>query len=195
MAHYDPNDPKRTESSDPHRPAGSQPATDPAQLRASPLPLVIGVLLALAVAYFALQYFMAGNQVGTTGEDAAVTTTAPADAGSEPQEGAAAPLEKARDAARAVVGQAADAAGEAARAGAAAVTTAVTETSEAAGAAAERAAEAVGAAAGKASDAAGAALQGAGEAARDAVNRAGEALDAATGTARPAEGTTAAPAN
>lgn len=63
MANYDPNDPQR--------PAG-KPETyvEPVERRASPLPLIIGILLALAIAYFVLQYFMGRNEVATTGEDA-----------------------------------------------------------------------------------------------------------------------------
>ncbi|MCJ1902380.1 hypothetical protein MR829_18655, partial [Paracoccus versutus] len=80
MAHYDPNDPKRTEGTDPQRPAAAQETyVEPVERRASPLPLIIGILLALAIAYFVLQYFMGRDEGATTGEDAAVTTTEPAD--------------------------------------------------------------------------------------------------------------------
>src|SRR5690606_38550317 len=53
MAHYDPNDPKRTEGIDPQRPAAApETYVEPVERRASPLPLIIGILLALAIAYF-----------------------------------------------------------------------------------------------------------------------------------------------
>ncbi|MEF9604424.1 hypothetical protein O4J55_19590, partial [Paracoccus sp. PXZ] len=79
MAHYDPNDPKRTEGTDPQRPTGApETYVEPVERRASPLPLIIGILLALAIAYFVLQYFMGSDEgATTTGEDAAVTTTEP----------------------------------------------------------------------------------------------------------------------
>jgi hypothetical protein len=73
MANYDPNDSQRQ---------AGKPETyvEPVARRASPLPLIIGILLALAIAYFVLQYFMGRHEVATTGEDAAVTTTVPAEA-------------------------------------------------------------------------------------------------------------------
>ena len=56
---YDPNDPNRTTPSDPARPAAPTPGkeayVEPVATRSSPLPLIIGVLLALALAYFVLQ--------------------------------------------------------------------------------------------------------------------------------------------
>ena len=78
MANYDPNDPRRTDATDPHRSAAPETYVEPVERRASPLPLIIGILLALAIAYFVLQYFMNRNEVTTGDEPAATTTTAPA---------------------------------------------------------------------------------------------------------------------
>lgn len=71
---YDPNDPKRT------NPVDSDPATpkeayvEPVERRSSPLPLIIGVLLALALAYFVLQRFMTDDTVAVEGDTTTVTT-------------------------------------------------------------------------------------------------------------------------
>src|SRR5699024_4903278 len=57
----DPNDPARTEPSG-TTPEGGRPASDiyvePVETRSSPLPLIIGILVALALAYFVLSRFM-----------------------------------------------------------------------------------------------------------------------------------------
>ena len=56
MANYDPNDPRRTDATDPHRPVDpsgrstvvTETYVEPVEKKASPLPLIIGILLALA---------------------------------------------------------------------------------------------------------------------------------------------------
>ena len=79
MSNIDPNDPNRVDPVDPARPGQvNQTYVAPVEKRASPLPLIIGILLALAIAYFVLQYFMNRNEVTTGDEPAATTTTAPA---------------------------------------------------------------------------------------------------------------------
>ena len=58
MANYDPNDPRRTDATDPHRPVDpsgrstvvTETYVEPVEKKASPLPLIIGILLALALA-------------------------------------------------------------------------------------------------------------------------------------------------
>ena len=52
MANYDPNDPNKTTVRETY--------VEPVEKRSSPLPLIIGILLALALAYFVLTRFM-GN--------------------------------------------------------------------------------------------------------------------------------------
>ena len=57
MANYDPNDPRRTDATDPHRPVDpsgrntvvTETYVEPVEKKASPLPLIIGILLALAL--------------------------------------------------------------------------------------------------------------------------------------------------
>lgn len=79
---YDPNDPNRS------TPTGPQPTidpndrkspveihVDPVERSSSPLPLIIGILLALAVAYFVVQYFMTSGDA-VTDDPAAVTAPA-----------------------------------------------------------------------------------------------------------------------
>ena len=54
MANYDPNDPRRTDATDPHRPVDpsgrstvvTETYVEPVEKKASPLPLIIGILLA-----------------------------------------------------------------------------------------------------------------------------------------------------
>ncbi len=85
MANYDPNDPRRTDATDPHRPSAPERRVEPVERRASPLPLIIGILLALAIAYFVLQYFMGRDEAATTtSEPPAVTTTALAETPAAP---------------------------------------------------------------------------------------------------------------
>src|SRR5690606_2527978 len=82
MANYDPNDPRRTDATDPHRPvdpAGRSTAVnetyvEPVEKNASPLPLIIGILLALALAWWLLSNFM-GNDTDTAGDTTTTTTT------------------------------------------------------------------------------------------------------------------------
>ena len=80
---YDPNNPNRG-ATDPHRPVDPSDRTvvtetyvEPVERSASPLPLIIGILLALALAYFVLQRFMGSDTDVTVveGDTAAVTTT------------------------------------------------------------------------------------------------------------------------
>ena len=79
MAHYDPNDPRRTDATDPHRPVDpsgrstvvTETYVEPVEKKASPLPLIIGILLALALAWWLLSTFMGGDTETTT------TTTEP----------------------------------------------------------------------------------------------------------------------
>lgn len=101
MANYDPNDPRRTDATDPHRPVDpsgrntvvTETYVEPVEKKASPLPLIIGILLALALAWWLLSRFMGDDEVvvtepaetttsstgtATTGTDATTTTTAPA---------------------------------------------------------------------------------------------------------------------
>ena len=122
MANYDPNDPRRTDATDPHRPnVKVETHVEPVERRASPLPLIIGILLALAIVYFVLQYFMARDEAATTtGEEpAAVTTTAPAETTTEAPAAAtdapvAAPAEAAAESAANAASDAATAAENAA---------------------------------------------------------------------------------
>ena len=85
MANYDPNDPRRTDATDPHRPVDPSGRTtvvtetyvEPVEKKASPLPLIIGILLALALAWWLLSTFMGKDEVVTT-DTTTTTTTAPA---------------------------------------------------------------------------------------------------------------------
>ena len=85
MANYDPNDPRRTDATDPHRPVDpsgrntvvTETYVEPVEKKASPLPLIIGILLALALAWWLLSSFM-GNDEAVDTETATTTTTAPA---------------------------------------------------------------------------------------------------------------------
>lgn len=70
MSQIDPNRPEQP------APQVSEVYVEPVERRSSPLPLIVGILLALAVAYFVLQYFMKQDGV-TVVEPAAVTTPAP----------------------------------------------------------------------------------------------------------------------
>lgn len=76
---YDPNDPARSNPAEtpPADPAGDptgapRPYVAPVERPSSSLPLIIGVLLALAVAYFVVQYFL--NKDVAAGDDPAVVT-------------------------------------------------------------------------------------------------------------------------
>ena len=60
---YDPNDPKRTDPVDRDPAAPKETYVEPVERRSSALPLIIGVLLALALAYFVLQRFMTDDTV------------------------------------------------------------------------------------------------------------------------------------
>ena len=84
MAHYDPNDPRRTDATDPHRPVDPSGRTtvtetyvEPVEKKASPLPLIIGILVALALAWWLLSTFMKKDHV-VTDTKSTTTTTAPA---------------------------------------------------------------------------------------------------------------------
>lgn len=69
---YDPNDPNRpTTGTRDHK----ETYVEPVERRSSALPLIIGVLLALALAYFVLQRFMADDTVAVEGDTTTVTTT------------------------------------------------------------------------------------------------------------------------
>ncbi|MGV3694544.1 MAG: hypothetical protein ACO1OA_08485, partial [Paracoccus marcusii] len=71
---YDPNDPNRVKP-------GTTPKetyVEPVERKSSALPLIIGVLLALALAYFVLQRFMADDTTVVEGDTTTVTTTEPA---------------------------------------------------------------------------------------------------------------------
>ena len=99
MANYDPNDPRRTDATDPHRSAAPETYVEPVERRASPLPLIIGILLALAIAYFVMQYFMGRDEAATTtSQEPAVTTTAPAETTTAPATTTAAPVAEAETA-------------------------------------------------------------------------------------------------
>ena len=82
MANYDPNDPRRTDATDPHRPvdpagrttAVNETYVEPVEKKASPLPLIIGILLALALAWWLLSNFM-GNDADTAGDTTTTITT------------------------------------------------------------------------------------------------------------------------
>ena len=78
---YDPNDPKRTDPIPPKVDV-TEVYVEPVEQRSSPLPLIIGILLALAVAYFVLQYFMKKDVVvddpAAATAPAATESTAPA---------------------------------------------------------------------------------------------------------------------
>ena len=79
MANYDPNDPRRTDATDPHRPSTSERHVEPVARRASPLPLIIGILLALAIAYCLVRIVPAfGPAVAAPFTTCAPTTTAAA---------------------------------------------------------------------------------------------------------------------
>ena len=68
---YDPNDPNRVKP-------GTTPKetyVEPVERKSSALPLIIGVLLALALAYFVLQRFMADDTTVVEGDTTTVTTT------------------------------------------------------------------------------------------------------------------------
>ena len=67
MANYDPNDPNKTTVRETY--------VEPVEKRSSPLPLIIGILLALALAYFVLTRFMGNDDTVAVEEPAA---TAPA---------------------------------------------------------------------------------------------------------------------
>lgn len=133
---HDPNDPTRTRPVDPVTPRDTHNTThnttyvEPVEKRSSALPLIIGVLLALALAYFVLQQFTGDDDtVAVDGDTTTVTTTdAPAataaDTAADEAEAAAVEAETAaenaadatEDAAEdaaAAAGAAADAAGEA----------------------------------------------------------------------------------
>lgn len=92
MAHYDPNDPRYNQAeemarttAEPHRPRTDPTAdstgydqntyVEPVAGRASPVPLIIGVLAALALAYFVLDRFMTREAEQA---EPAVTTSQPA---------------------------------------------------------------------------------------------------------------------
>ena len=68
MANYDPNDPNKTTVRETY--------VEPVEKRSSPLPLIIGILLALALAYFVLTRFMGSDDTVAVEETA---VTAPAD--------------------------------------------------------------------------------------------------------------------
>ena len=76
---YDPNDPNRTRPVDPARTAdplvSNETYVEPVERRSSALPLIIGVLLALALAYFVLQRFTGDDTVAVDGDTTTVTTT------------------------------------------------------------------------------------------------------------------------
>ena len=72
---YDPNDPKRTDPVDRDPAAPKETYVEPVERRSSALPLIIGVLLALALAYFVLQRFMTDDTVAVEGDTTTVTTT------------------------------------------------------------------------------------------------------------------------
>lgn len=82
MANYDPNDPRRTDATDPHRPvdpagrttAVNETYVEPVEKKASPLPLIIGILLALALAWWLLSNFM-GSDADTAGDTTTTITT------------------------------------------------------------------------------------------------------------------------
>ena len=86
MANYDPNDPRRTDATDPHRPVDpsgrntvvTETYVEPVEKKASPLPLIIGILLALALAWWLLSSFMGNNEEVVDTETSTTTTTAPA---------------------------------------------------------------------------------------------------------------------
>ena len=86
MANYDPNDPRRTDATDPHRPVDpsgrntvvTETYVEPVEKKASPLPLIIGILLALALAWWLLSTFMGNDEVVVT-EPATTSTTTTTD--------------------------------------------------------------------------------------------------------------------
>ncbi|MDN5568828.1 MAG: hypothetical protein L0G27_08825, partial [Paracoccus sp. (in: a-proteobacteria)] len=73
---YDPNDPNRPK---PGTPDHKETYVEPVERKSSALPLIIGVLLALALAYFVLQRFMTDDTVTVEGDTTTVTTTENAD--------------------------------------------------------------------------------------------------------------------
>lgn len=73
---YDPNDPNRPKTGTRDH---KETYVEPVERRSSALPLIIGVLLALALAYFVLQRFMADDTVAVEGDTTTVTTTTDAE--------------------------------------------------------------------------------------------------------------------
>nr|WP_111301844.1 hypothetical protein [Paracoccus saliphilus] len=71
---YDPNDPNRPKTGTRDH---KETYVEPVERRSSALPLIIGVLLALALAYFVLQRFMADDTVAVEGDTTTVITTEP----------------------------------------------------------------------------------------------------------------------
>lgn len=193
---YDPNDPKRTNPVQNDPAAPKETYVEPVERRSSPLPLIIGVLLALALAYFVMQRFMTDDTVAVEGDTTTVTTTedAPADvpAAEVTGETAATEAEAAAENAAAEAEAAAESAADATEAavGDAVTTTegvaeeAATATENAADSAAseaEAAADSAATAAENAADAVGEAMENAGsaasQAATDAVDAAGQAVE------------------
>jgi len=68
MANYDPNDPNKTTVRETY--------VEPVEKRSSPLPLIIGILLALALAYFVLTRFMGSDDTAAVEPPAATAPVA-----------------------------------------------------------------------------------------------------------------------
>src|SRR5699024_4184867 len=125
------------DATDPHRPVDpsgrntvvTETYVEPVEKKASPLPLIIGILLALALAWWLLSSFMGDDKTGEAGTTTTTTTTpapamAPATATTTDttvvEETVTTEPEAAADAAADAAGAAAQDAGEAAQDAAAA---------------------------------------------------------------------------
>ncbi|WP_233490546.1 hypothetical protein [Paracoccus sediminilitoris] len=188
---YDPNDPNRPK---PGTPDHKETYVEPVERKSSALPLIIGVLLALALAYFVLQRFMTDDTVTVEGDTTTVTTTENADPTepeapavvtepvAEPESDAAAveteaeaEADQAAADAEAAADDAAAAADDAAEDAGAAAETATEDAAAAAESAAESAADAAEASAEATGNAVDNAVDSAGETAANAANEAAEA--------------------
>ncbi|RJE80054.1 hypothetical protein [Paracoccus sp. JM45] len=190
---YDPNDPNRPQ---PGATDHKETYVEPVERKSSALPLIIGVLLALALAYFVLQRFMTDDTVAVDGDTTTVTTTENADP-TEPEAPAVvvepAAEEAADEAAVEAEVEADNAAADAEAAAedaAAAADTAADNAESTADTATEDAAAAASDAADSAAEAADSAAEATGNAVDDAMNEAGEtaseAADAAAAAAQDA---------
>lgn len=183
MAHYDPNDPRYNQAeemarttAEPHRPRTDPTAdstaydqntyVEPVAGRASPIPLIIGILAALALAYFVLDRFMTREAEQA---EPSVTTSQPA-----PVAPAPAPVEPAPAPVEPTPGQTVEGAmqdaGRSLEQGAAETGAAVDNALVEAGAALDGAAQATGDAVEDAAAAVGEAAQNAADAISNGVN-------------------------